>query len=88
MSAHLALSRIGRLEKFIHMFGYLNLHPKRKIAFDAAYPSSDEHRLKKYERYEFYCGAKEAIPLDCPETFGNSISTHCFVDADLAGNLI
>ena len=66
MSAHLELPRIGHLEEFTHMFGYLKLHPKRKIGFDAAHPSIDERRFKKYIWYEFYCGATEAIPLDCP----------------------
>ena len=70
------------------MSGYLKIHPKRMIAFDAAHPSIDESILKKYDWYDFYCGAKEAIPLDCPEPLGSSISTHCFVDSDLAGNLI
>ena len=88
MSAHLALPRIGHIEEVIHMFGYLKLHPKGKIAFDAAHPSIDERRFKKYDWYDFYRGAREAIPLYCPEPLGNSMSTHCFVDADLAGNLI
>ena len=88
MSAHLALPRIGHLEQVIHMFGYLKLNPKRKIAFDAAHQISDDRRFKKYDWYEFYRGAKEAITLDCPEPLGNSISTHCFSDANLAGNLI
>ena len=70
------------------MFGYLNLHLKRKIVFDAAHPSIDELRFKKYDWYDFYRGAEEAIPLECPEPLGNSISTHFFVDADIAGNLI
>ena len=88
ISTHLALPRIVHLDQVIHIFGYLNLHPKRKLAFDAAHPSIDERRFKKYNWYDFYRGAKEGIPLDCPEPLGNSISTHCFVDADLAGNFI
>ena len=88
MSAHLALTRIVYLEKVIHMFGYLKLHPKRNIAFDAEHPSIDERRFKNYNWYDFYRGVKEVISLDCPEPLGNSISTHCFVDSDLAGNLI
>ena len=80
MSAHLKLPRIGHLEQVIDT--------KRKIAFDAAHPSIDERRFKKYDWYDFYCGAKEAILLDCPEPLGKSMSTHCFVDDDLAGNLI
>ena len=88
ISAHLELPHIGHLEQVIHMFSYLKLHPKRNISFDAAHPSIDERRFKKYDWYDFYCGAKEAIPLDCPEPLGNSISTHCFVNADVAGNLM
>ena len=88
MSAHLALPHIGSLEQVIHMFGYRKLNSKRNIEFDAAHPSIDEHRFKKYDWYDFYRGAKEAIPLDCPEPLGNLISTHCFVDAKLSGNLI
>ena len=67
MSAHLALPRIGHLEQVIQIFGYLKLHPKKKIAFDAADPSIDERRFKKYDWYDFYHGAKEAILLDYPE---------------------
>ena len=52
------------------------------------HPSIDERIFKRYDWYNFYRGAKEAIPLDCPEPLGKSMSTHCFVDADLAGNLI
>ena len=66
MSAHLALPRIGYLDQVIHMFGYLKLHPNRKIVFDSAHPSIDERIFKKYDRYDFYRGAKEAISLDCP----------------------
>ena len=47
ISAHLALPRIGHLEQVIHMFGYIKLHPKRKIEFVAAHPSIDERRFKK-----------------------------------------
>ena len=69
------------------MSGYLKLNPKRKISFDVAHPSIDERRFKKYDWYDFYSGAKKAIPLDCQEPLGNSISTHCFVDANLVGIL-
>ena len=81
MSAHLALPRIGHLEQVIHMFGYLKLHTNKKRAFNAADLSIDEHRFKKYDWYDYYCGAKEATPLDCPEPLGNLISTHCFFGA-------
>jgi hypothetical protein len=87
MSAHLALPRIGHLEQVMHMFGYLKEHPKRKLAFDAAHPEIDERRFHKYDWFDFYRGAKESIPGDMPEARGNVASTHCFVDANHAGNM-
>ena len=76
MSAHLALPRLGHLEKLIHMFGYLKAHPKRKLAFDAAHSNIDERIFKSYIWYDFYHGAKEAIPTDFPEALGNSMQKH------------
>ena len=72
----------------IHISGYLKAHPNRKLAFDAAHPNIDERRFKKYDWYDFYRGAKEVIPTDCLKALGKSMSTHCFVYAYLAGNLI
>ena len=48
------------------MYGYLKLHPKMKIAFDAVHPSIDKRRFNKYDWYDFYRGAREVIPLDYP----------------------
>ena len=38
--------------------------------------------------YDFDRDAKEAIPGDMPPPRGNAATTHCFVDADLAGNTV
>eukprot|EP00957_Ditylum_brightwellii_P197288 15030824-Ditylum_brightwellii.AAC.1 len=35
---------------------------------------------------DFYPDAKEDIPLDMPEAYGNSVQVNTFVDADHAGN--
>jgi hypothetical protein len=40
----------------------------------------------KHTSHDFYRRAKEAIPRDAPKPPGNIVSTHCFVDADHAGN--
>ena len=88
MSAHLAMPRIGHLEAVIHMFGYLKEHPKRRLAFDPDHPPVDERAFTKYDWHDFYRGAKEAIPGDMPTPRGKSMSMHCFVDADLAGNTV
>ena len=41
-----------------------------------------------YDWHDFYRGTQEPIPGDAPEPRGNAVSTHCFVDADHAGNRV
>ena len=88
MSAYLASPREGHLEQVIHIFAYLKQHPKRKIAFDPNRPKIDGSRFTKYDWEDFYGDVQEAIPHNMPKPRGNSVSIHCFVDADLAGNVV
>ena len=88
MSQHLVMPRLGQLEQLYHVFGYLKEHPKRKLAFDPQHPEVDDKRFKKYDWYDFYRDAEEAIPGDMPQPRGNFMSTHCFVDANHAGNTV
>jgi hypothetical protein len=88
MSTHLALPREGHLQQVYHMFGYLKAKPKKTLAFDPSHPDIDETRFQKCDWHDFYRGAKELIPGDAPEPRGNVVSTHCFVDADHAGNRV
>ena len=88
MSAHLALPIIGYQEQVMHIFGYLKQNSKNKLAFDPEHPQIDERRFQKYDWYDFYRDAKEAIPGDMPKPRGNSMSTHCFVDANHEGNTV
>ena len=75
------MPRFGHLEQLYHMFGYLKQHPKRKLTLDSQHPKIDERRLKKHDWYHFYRDPAEAIPTDMPKPRGNSMSTHCFMDA-------
>ena len=86
LSHHLALPREGHLEQVMHIFGYLKMHPKRKIAFDPDHPVVDERRFKEYDWEDFYRDVQEAIPTNAPPPRGRSVSTHCFVDASLAND--
>jgi hypothetical protein len=88
LSTHLAMPREGHLQQAYHIFGYLKAKPKKTLAFDPTHPDIDESRFKKYDWHDFYRGAKESIPGDAPEPRGNVVSTHCFVDADHAGNRV
>ena len=88
MSTHLALPRVRHLEQLFHVFGYLKENPKRRIVFDPDHPFIDDRRFKKHNWYDFYRDAKEAIPGGMPPPRGNGVTTHCFEDADLAGNTV
>ena len=63
-------------------------HPKRKIAFDTDHPKIREARFKNFDWTDFYKDATEAVPPHAPKPRGNLVSTHCFVDANLAGNTV
>jgi hypothetical protein len=88
LSTHLAMPREGHLQQAYHVFAYLKAKPKKTLAFDPQHPDIDEARFVKCDWHDFYRGAKEAIPGDAPKPRGNVVSTHCFVDADHAGNRI
>jgi hypothetical protein len=81
MSTYMAMPREGHLQQLYRMFGYLKIHPKRKIAFDPQHPAINELRFKKCDWHDFYRDAAEAVPGDMPAPRGNIMSTHCFVDA-------
>ena len=89
MLAYLASPREGHLDdEMLHIFTYIKQNPKRKIVFDPDYPKIDERRSKKYNWTNLYRDAEEAIPTNMPEPQGNVVSTHCFVDANLVGDMI
>ena len=88
ISTHLSMARIGHLQELFNMFGYLKANPKRRLAFNPDHLMVDERQFKMYDWHDFYRGVKEAIPGDMLTLRGNAASTHCFVDADLAGNSV
>ena len=45
-----------------------------------------EDRLHKFDCEDFYPDACETIPLDMPRPRGKSVSTHCYVHANHAGD--
>ena len=80
------MPRIGHLEQALHIFGYLKAKPKRKLAFDPGHPHISKDRFQKCDWTEFYRDAEEAIPPNMPKPKGHGMSTHCFVDANHAGD--
>jgi hypothetical protein len=88
MSTHMALPREGQLQQLFHMFGYLKTYPKRRLFFDPSHPLIDETSFEAHDWTDFYRDSKEAKPVGMPEPRGKAMTTHCFVDADHAGNKV
>ena len=86
LSSHLALPRAGHLQQVYHIFGYLKKSPRRRIYFDPDHPQISESRFKKFDWEDFYKGVEEEIPPNLPESRGNCVSTHCFVDVNHAAD--
>jgi hypothetical protein len=68
--------RAGHLEQALRIFGYLKIHPKRKLVFVLAHPAINKNHLQKCDWTEFYRDASEAIPGNMPKPRGNCMSTH------------
>ena len=88
LSTNLASPRIGYLEQVFHIFGYLKESSKRKLGFDTGHPKISINQFHRFDWQDFYKGVKEEIPPNMPKPRGNSVSTHCFVDSNHAGNKV
>ena len=88
LSTHLASPLIGHLEQVFHAFGYLKESSNRKLGFDPGHPKIDINQFHRFDWQDFYKGVKEGIPPNMPKPCGNSVSTHCFVYANHAGNKV
>jgi hypothetical protein len=86
LSSHLALPRVGHLQAVYRIFGYLKQVPKRRLYFDPMRPRISEDRFHTFDWEDFYRNAREPIPIDMPKPRGLPVSTHCFVDANHAGD--
>ena len=80
------MPRIGHLKQALHIFGYLKAKPKRKLAFDPGHTHISKDRFQKCDWTEVYRDTEEALPPNMPKPIGKCMSTHCFVDANHAGD--
>ena len=80
------MPRVGHLDQTFHIFGYLKSHLKRKLGFDPAHPAINENRFQKCDWMGFYRNSEEAIPRNMAVEKCKFMSTHCFVDANHAGD--
>ena len=89
MSQYSAAPREGHLEALYMIVYYLKNNPKKRLVFDPTEPKiTDRGAQKSVDWTEFYPDAEEEDPPHMPEPLGVAVSTHCFVDADHAGNKV
>ena len=86
LKSYLAMSCIGHLEQVLHIFGYLESHPKRKLSFGLAHPDINDNLFKDCDWVEFYQDSSESSPGNKPVPGGYFMLTHRFVDANYAGD--
>jgi len=89
MSSHLALPRVGHLEKVLHIFGYLKKHHNAEMPFDPSYPEINEQEFVRQDwSNTVYGDVKEELPPNMPEARGRGFVMRCFVDSDHAGESV
>ena len=86
LSSQPALPHVGHIHAFYRVFVYLKQVPKRKLYFDPRKPMITEDIFQKFDWEYFYPDACEHIPFDMLRPRGKPVLTHCFVDANHAGD--
>ena len=86
LASYCAAPREGHLDAVMHMFAYMNLHPRSHIVFDPSYVNHTTGKRPDWS--DFYRDVKEQIPSDMPEPRGEPIQMTTFVDSDHAGDKV
>ena len=82
LSNHLDLPSEGHLEQVLRIVGYLNRRKKLRLLFYSEYPTTNEKLFKKYDWFNFYWDAEEAIPTNMPEARRHGVVVTYFVYAN------
>ncbi len=85
LSRYLVSAQQGHLEQTFHIFAYLKTHSRSTMVFDNTMPTYRSKRFVKYDQFELYPDAAEAIPTNMPQPRGKEVSMLCFVDAEHTG---
>ena len=86
MSSYNAAPREGHLGALMHMFAYLDKHPRSHLVFDPSYPNNVREPMPDWS--DFYQPVQEALPPDMPEPLGKPVEMTGFIDSDHAGNKV
>jgi hypothetical protein len=86
MAAFSAAPCMGHLKAVIHIFSFLQHHPRCRLVFDDSYVQLDDGLNHNWR--EFYPDAVEHIPPNAPQPRGKPLQIIAFVDSYHAGDLI
>ena len=67
MSSHIALPRVGHLQKLYQIFGYLKHHDSARLVFEPTYPTIDYNNFPVHDWIQFYGRVKEETLDNMPE---------------------
>ena len=90
LSQYQASPRQGHMEQVLHIFGYLDKHPKLTLYMDPEEPSLDYKifTTDASEFKEYYRGAQEEMPHRMPRPRGMAVRTTAFVDSSHGANKV
>ena len=90
LSQYQASPRVDHLDALYHIFAYLRGHPDMgRIAYDHKEPKVDYCAFNETVDWTpFYGEVEEEMPPKMPESLGQSVSIHAFVNANHAGNVV
>ena len=81
LASQIALPREGHLEVLFHIYAYLKIKHKSRMAFDPTYPDIDMIVFKECNWNTFYGDVKEAVPANAPS---KEIDLRMFADSNHA----
>jgi hypothetical protein len=86
MAAFSAAPRTGHLKAVLHIFSFLQHHPRCRLVFDYSYVSIDDG--SDHDWKDFYLDEVEHVPHNAPPLRGKPMQMIAFVDSDHAGDLL
>ena len=91
LSQYQAAPRQGHLEQALHIFGYLDKHPKLTLYMNPELPNLNYGifaTTNASEFEEYYRGAKEEMPHQMPRPRGIAVRTSAYCDSSHGANKV
>ena len=90
LSQYQASPRQGHIEQVLHIFAFLDKHPKLTLYMNPSLPNLDYQifTTDATEFKEYYRGAKEEMPHRMPIPRGVAVWTTAFVDSSHGANKV